>query len=123
MGRIILLVGLGGFIGGVLRYLFHLLTGRLFAITFPVDTLLVNISGCFLIGVFYAWSERSGWMSTEWKFFLLTGLCGGFTTFSAFSLESLDMLKQGHYLQLVLYIMLSILLGIGATFGGIVAAR
>lgn len=123
MGRILLLAGIGGFIGGMLRYLIHLLTGRMFTIAFPIDTLLINIAGCFLIGIFYAWSDKADWITAEWKFFLLTGLCGGFTTFSAFSLDSFEMLKQGEYLYLTLYISLSLVLGIGATFGGIVVMR
>lgn len=116
--RLLLIVGLGGGLGSIFRYSMQVLVSRQFPILFPLGTLLVNISGCLLIGIFYALAERASWMNPEWKFFLITGICGGYTTFSSFSYESLSLFRHGDYFFFVLYITLSVLLGLLATFGG-----
>jgi CrcB protein len=78
----------------------------------------VNITGCFLIGVIYGFSER-GSMNVEWRLFLATGIMGGFTTFSSFSNETVSMLRDAQYWQAFSYIALNVLIGLAATFGGI----
>lgn len=110
-----LIVGLGGGIGSVLRYACNLLIQTK---TLPVSTLLVNITGSFIIGLAIAASNRDAAFSGDWKLFVATGICGGFTTFSAFSAENMQLLQQGRTGLALLYIISSILLGIAATFLG-----
>ncbi len=110
-----LLIGLGGGIGSMCRYLAsQLLLNK----SFPVATLLINIAGSFIIGMVAAYALKSEWFAANWKLFLATGICGGFTTFSAFSLENLQLLQQGKYLWSLFYIATSIVLGLTATFFG-----
>ena len=116
--KVLFLIGTGGFIGSVLRYLTsQAIQGKLLS-TFPFGTLGVNIIGCFIIGVVFELSEKVN-LSSEWRLFLATGICGGFTTFSAFSTETLSLLRDGQMLPAFLYISASILLGLAATFSGI----
>jgi len=84
---------------------------------FPIGTLLCNILGCLLIGLFNGLSARFGW-SSEARLMLTVGLCGGFTTFSTFSNEGLSLLQTGSYGTYTLYATLSIILGIGAVLLG-----
>jgi fluoride exporter len=118
-----LIIGLGGGIGSVLRYLVQVLVTRHFASPFPAGTFLVNITGCLLIGVLYGLSARSEAFTLEWRLFLITGICGGYTTFSSFSLESINLLKAGHYTYFILYASLSFVLGLLATVGGTILAK
>jgi len=111
----LLLVGLGGGIGSMLRYGSSLLIQSKL---FPSATLAVNITGSFIIGIVFAMSIKEEILLNNWKLFLATGICGGFTTFSAFSLENMGLLQSGKYGLAVTYILLSIILGIGATFLG-----
>ncbi len=104
----ILLVGLGSFVGGVMRYVLSLLLRC--DCGFPWATFAVNLLGCLLIGLIMGWSSR---LSQEWTLLLTLGLCGGFTTFSTFSKESFLLLQNGSYSLLALYILASLLLGIG----------
>jgi fluoride exporter len=115
MLKTITLVGIGGAIGSVLRYLVSIGIQNKFLSAFPFGTFCVNISGCFLIGVIYALAVRNN-ISLEWKFFLATGLCGGYTTFSTFSLESFALLREGEFLYAATYITASVVLGVLATF-------
>lgn len=122
--KILLLIGAGGFLGSIARYLGSILGNKLIPTeTFPVGTLLVNILGCFLIGLIYGLFEKQNWMTPEWRFFLATGFCGGFTTFSTFSHESFTLLNNGYYGQLALYIGLSIVLGIAFAFFGLLLGK
>jgi len=111
----LLLVGLGGAIGSMLRYAGSVLISSK---TFPYATLTVNIIGSFIIGIIFAISIKEEVLFNNWKLFLATGICGGFTTFSAFSLENMSLLQSGKYGMAFTYVGLSILLGIGATFSG-----
>ena len=111
----LLLVGLGGCIGSMLRYLaWYFFKSP----NFPVPTLMVNIAGSIVIGIVIGLSIKDPGFSNNWKLFLATGICGGFTTFSAFSIESLQMMMDGKYLLSSVYIMASIILGIAATWIG-----
>lgn len=84
-------------------------------ILFPWPTFVANILGCLLIGIFYEYSTKWG-LSPEARLLLTTGLCGGFTTFSTFSYESMTLLQNGHYTVFSTYLILSIILGITAVF-------
>ena len=110
-----LLIGLGGALGSMLRYACNFLIGQKL---FPVATLLVNTSGCFIIGIVMALSLKNEAFNHNWKLFLATGICGGFTTFSAFSLENFELLQTGKPMMMLLYSAASLLLGITAVWIG-----
>ena len=113
--KIILLIGTGSFIGGVFRYLLSLLIQAKTASPFPLPTLTVNVIGCFLIGIVIGIFDK-GQLSQEWKLFLATGVLGGFTTFSAFSNETIILFREGHAGNALLYITTSVILGLLATY-------
>lgn len=109
---------LGGGLGSVARYAIQLvLHERITAYHFPWATFTVNIVGSFLIGLFYALSAKFN-LSAETRLFLTAGLCGGFTTFSTFSNDNVAMLRQGEGILCMIYIILSIVLGILACWLG-----
>jgi fluoride exporter len=116
--KIILAIGTGSFIGGVFRYLLSQFIQTKFLSTFPFGTLTINIIGCFLIGLVFGVSDR-GNLTQEWRLFLATGLIGGFTTFSAFSNETVSMLRDGQLWYASVYIVSSVVIGLIATFIGI----
>jgi len=115
--RILLLIGTGSFIGGVLRYALSQFVQTKFLSAFPFGTLGVNILGCFAIGIVFALSEKTN-MSPEMRLFLATGICGGFTTFSAFSNETYSLMRDGQLFYASAYITSSVLFGLLATFIG-----
>jgi CrcB protein len=123
MIKTILLVGTGGFLGSVSRFLASRFMQNNFPSAFPFGTFFVNISGCFLIGLIYGLSERSTLLTSGWKLFLAVGFCGGFTTFSAFANENLALLRDGEFFQFMLYTGLSVILGIVATFTGVLITK
>jgi CrcB protein len=116
------IVGIGSFLGGGLRYLISVFFNQKVNPDFPYATLSVNLFGCLLIGVFYGLFEKSV-INNDWKLFLTTGLCGGFTTFSAFSNESLELYKQGNLMSMLFYILVSIFVGIALTYAGYLMAK
>ncbi len=114
----ILLVGLGGSIGSIIRYLIHRWVNILYPQSFPWGTFGVNILGCLLIGIFWGLSFKSFDSNQSWKLILMTGFCGGFTTFSAFTLEGVGLLKEQKTGLFFVYIVASVLLGLLATYAG-----
>ena len=108
----ILLVGLGGAAGSILRYLCQ----RSLNLNFPYGTLLVNISGCLLIGILWGLFTRH--IDEQRRLLLVTGFCGGFTTFSTFTYEGVQMLMENRWVIFALYTTLSIVLGLLATYHG-----
>jgi fluoride exporter len=119
----ILYVGAGGFLGSVSRFLVSRYVQQAFLSAFPWGTFIVNIAGCLLIGILFGIFERSGEVSPEWRMFLVAGFCGGFTTFSSFTLENITLLRDGDYFYFFLYTGLSVILGLAATFGGILLIK
>jgi CrcB protein len=115
--KLLLIIGAGSFLGGIMRYLFSLMIQSRILSTFPYGTLSVNLIGCFVIGVVFALSEKTN-MSGEWRMFLATGICGGFTTFSAFSHETFGLLRDGQFFSAGMYVAASVILGLVATFLG-----
>lgn len=109
-----LLVGAGGALGSMMRYGVSLIPATKF---FPYHTFIVNIIGSFVIGALMGLLLKNSISNEGWKF-LATGVCGGFTTFSAFSLEGVELLQQQRYGIFLLYFSLSIVTGLAATFGG-----
>jgi CrcB protein len=119
----LLLIGTGGFIGSVARFLVSRLNNRIDWLSMPVGTLTVNVLGSLLIGFLIGISEKSPILTVEWRMFLMVGLCGGFTTFSSFSGENLMLLRNGQFLPLLLYTALSILLGFTAVYLGYLSTK
>ena len=115
MIRNYLLIGLGGALGSMLRYGCSFLISHKY---FPAATLLINTSGSFIIGIVVAFSLKNENFHQNWKLFLATGICGGFTTFSAFSLENLELLENGKPIIMLLYSVASVLLGVTAVWIG-----
>lgn len=107
----VLLVGAGSFIGGAARYLVSLALKNA-SKGFPWATLLVNLAGCFLIGLLWGMFSKSTAVESNWALFLTVGFCGGFTTFSTFSKEALMMLQSGNIWGFAGYIGISVAAGI-----------
>lgn len=112
----LLLVGTGSFIGGIFRFLLSKCVSSQISSAFPVGTFAVNIAGCFLIGIFYGLSEHG--LSAGARLFLTVGLCGGFTTFSTFASEGLQLFRSGNVFTAALYAALSVFIGILAVYAG-----
>jgi len=123
MIKTLLLVGTGGFLGSISRFLTSKFMQSYFPSAFPFGTFVVNISGCFLIGLIFGFSERSSLLTPGWKMFLAVGFCGGFTTFSTFANENLALLRDGEVFNFLLYAGLSVFLGIAATFLGVIITK
>ena len=116
MWKEILYVGAGSFVGGALRYVVSLILK--YDGGFPWATFTVNLIGCLLIGLLWGLFCRVPNVSQNLVLFLSVGLCGGFTTFSTFSKESVMLMQSGNWLMLALYILGSILLGVGLVAAG-----
>ena len=123
MDRTLILVGIGGLAGSILRYLITLFFARQAGSAFPYGTLVVNLTGCFLIGLIFALSEKGDVLSPEWRILLTTGFCGGFTTFSTFSYESIRLMQDGEVLFVSLYVGISVIVGLLATWLGMLIIR
>ena len=123
MSKTLVLIGAGGLLGSVCRYLMSLYVTKLVPSAFPYGTFFVNITGCFVIGVIAGLSQRYNWLTPEWRFFLTTGFCGGFTTFSSFAFENTKLLQTGHYFTFGLYSVGSFTLGILAVFTGLAISK
>ena len=119
----ILLVGLGGGIGSMGRYLCQKWFAANYLHSIPWGTFAVNLLGCFLIGIFWGLSFKSFDINESWKLFLMTGLCGGFTTFSAFTLEGIGLIKEQKLLLFFSYVAASVVLGLVATYAGMKITR
>ena len=106
------LVGIGGAAGSILRFALQRWVNH----SFPIGTFCVNIAGCFLIGI--VWGLTSRGLGENTRLFLATGFCGGFTTFSAFSQESLQLLMDDRWAFFLFYVMGSVIIGLLATYFG-----
>lgn len=112
-----LVVALGGGIGACLRYLIGLIPLK-DPFIFPVKTLVINLLGCFVIGLVASLAVKNSSLSPKLVLFVKTGLCGGFTTFSTFALETETLIKTGQSGPAVLYVALSVVAGVGLAFAG-----
>ncbi len=107
----LLIVGIGSFLGGMLRYLISLLMKNCCGQGFPWATLLVNLLGCFVIGLVFGLFGKYNNINNLWCLLLTTGVCGGFTTFSTFANEGLQLLLGGSVWSFVLYVSASVIFG------------
>ena len=116
--KAVIIIAAGSGLGGMARYGLQLLAYRLYPIRFPLGTFLVNLIGCFLIGLFFSLAEKAGAINQEIKLFLITGFCGGFTTFSTFSVDALSLLRAGEITYFILYTAGSVIAGMLMTWLG-----
>jgi CrcB protein len=114
----ILLIALGGALGSISRYGCQKWIYYISPHPFPFGTFVVNIAGCFLVGLVLGLSQKGNLMSAEWRLFLATGFCGGFTTFSAYSFETLSLLRNGEITYALVYAFASVMLGLLAAWLG-----
>jgi CrcB protein len=116
-------IAVGSAIGGVSRYLVGGLSQRLVGGTFPIGTLLINVTGSFLLGLILRYGVETSTLTPEIRAFLTVGFCGGYTTISTFSYETVALAEDGDWTRAALYVALSVGLSLVATFVGFVAAR
>ncbi len=120
----IVLVGLGGAIGSIARYLSGVVVGRVWASSFPLATMLVNIAGSLIMGLFIGWLARTtpAWQADA-RLFVAVGVLGGYTTLSSFSLDTVLLIERGALWQAALYVAGSVVISIGALFAGLLVTR
>lgn len=119
---IYLLIALGGAVGSLVRYLLGGAVQRMSPSGFPIGTLFVNVSGCFIIGILVR-QFMNMQLSPELRALLIVGFCGGFTTFSTFSAETLGLIEGGEYGRASGYVILSVGLCLAATLAGMTTMR
>ncbi len=121
--RLILAVALGSAAGGVARFLLSAWIEQRTTSSFPYGTLLVNLSGSLLLGFLATWTYETAGVPADVRALLTTGLCGGFTTFSTFSLETVALAEEGALGRAALYVALSVGLCVIGAYGGVAGAR
>lgn len=123
MLKSMLLVGLGSAGGGIARFLISKYIHHIISLSFPLGTMVVNVLGCFIIGLIYSLISKNSPTGENLHLLLATGFCGGFTTFSSFIHENYSMIERGNILECAIYTGLSIVLGISALYLAIYIAK
>jgi fluoride exporter len=118
-----LIVFLGGGIGSAIRHGVNLGVGRLLGNGFPYATALINVTGSFIMGLIAAYFAFKGDATQSWRLFLTTGILGGYTTFSTFSLDTALLYERGEVGLAALYVVLSVVMGLVGLFGGLAIVR
>ncbi|MGV3764394.1 fluoride efflux transporter CrcB [Parapedobacter sp.] len=119
----LLLVGIGGGIGSMLRFFVSTVIGKLSPGVFPLATLLVNLSGCFLIGIFAGIFTQPPYSDNSIRFLLISGFCGGYTTFSTFASENMVLIENQQIFMAIGYTLLSVVLGVALVWAGMWASQ
>ena len=123
MSRNILFVAIGGMLGSVGRFLFVTLAVQLLPSTFPLGTFLVNVIGSFVMGAAVGFAERNLWFHSSWRVFITAGFCGGFTSFSAFAFENVELILNKSYGTFALYSLATFAVCLLAALGGLMITR
>lgn len=123
MSHVLIAIAAGGALGAVVRYLCVLLAARLLGGGFPYGTLIVNVVGSLAIGAMFQWLLRGGESSTQLKAFLMVGFLGAFTTYSAFALETVQMLEKAAYGRSLMNMLGNVVLSVCAAWLGMFLAR
>ncbi len=118
-----LLVFLGGGLGSTLRHIINMVCARLLGTAFPYNTFIINITGSTVMGLVAGYLAFKGGASQPWRLFLMTGILGGYTTFSAFSLDAALLYEKGEIGPAVLYVVGSVVLSIVGLFAGLALVR
>ena len=118
-----LLVFIGGGLGASLRHLINVFCARCMGTAFPWGTFVINISGSTVMGLIAGYLAFKGGASQHWRLFLMTGILGGYTTFSAYSLDAALLYERGELMLAALYVVGSVLLSIGGLFAGLALIR
>ena len=123
MLRAIILVGVGGGIGSIFRYLTSVFVGKYFNTVFPFATFIANIVGCLIIGLLFGFFERHQLTNPDLKYLFVTGFCGGYTTFSTFAAENFNLFQSENSLTAFAYIAASVLVGLLAVWAGVALTK
>ena len=123
MIKSVLIVGFGGGIGSILRYLTTFYAAKFFPSKFPIGTFAVNFLGCFLVGLLLGYFEKNNLVNSDLKLLFVTGFCGGYTTFSAFGYENINLFQSNNTLLAFAYIGASLIFGLLAVWLGLFLAK
>ncbi|MFO0980597.1 MAG: fluoride efflux transporter CrcB [Planctomycetota bacterium] len=118
-----LLIAIGGALGSCARFAAGTLVSVRYGSQFPWGTLVVNVTGSFLIGVFLAWTTERVLIDPRWRFFLAVGVCGGYTTFSSFAYDTMQLITKGYLLSAFGNVALSTVASVAAVFLGVAFGR
>ncbi len=123
MSRNILFVAIGGMLGSVGRFLLVTLAVQLLPSTFPIGTFFVNVIGSFAMGAAVGFAERNLWFDSSWRIFITAGFCGGFTTFSAFAFENVELILNKNYGTFAMYSLITFAVCFLAALTGMMISR